>query len=116
MSPRYVIFLIALCLRVVAPTSVSATPLLGPDWIINEPDRVLVDFGHGAVVPPSHSHPPVGLDTFMSPPIPPPGGGARVGFCGVALKRARAEGTGLGYPDGLTRLGFLKQGVGPHGE
>ena len=116
MSPRYVIFLIALCLPVVAPTSLSATPLLGPNWIINEPDRVLVDFEHGAVVPPSHSHPPVGLATFMSPPIPPPAGGAPVSFWRVDLNMALADGTALGVPDRVSAIGFVQHVVGPHGE
>lgn len=109
----HLMLLAALIVSIAAPKSAWAGPLLGPDWIINEPERLLVDFSHGPVDI-TFTHPPGGgFATFISPAITPPGGGAAISFWKIDLQ----IGERIGPPADIVNAGGRVQHlVGPHGE
>jgi len=81
-----------------------------PDWIVNTPEAVIVDFHVGRITQLENHF----VGPFQSPAIPPPGGGAAVSFWQVSARMDEEVLGGVGRVSVLTC--DVQHIVGPHGE
>lgn len=95
----------------ITPELAVGLPIEGPIWVVNTPAEAIVDFRHGAATGIDQHF----LGSFLSPPIPPAGGGAPVSHWNVTFN-ATAEGRAAGGDLFFIPSAGLQHLVGPDGE